>query len=83
LKSIIRSLNAYRRSYLDTKDKLWWWQMIQLLPTSYNQKRTIMMSYEVLANQYKSRVKIPHKLDEWHRYGDMIDSLPYSALITG
>lgn len=52
LKSIVRSLNAYRQSYLDTKNKLWWWQMIQLLPSSYNQKRTVMLNYEVLAGIY-------------------------------
>ena len=58
-----------------------WWQMIQLLPTSYNQKRTIMLNYEVLANIYESRKN--HKLDEWHVFCDWIKSLPYSELITG
>lgn len=58
-----------------------WWQMIQLLPSSYNQKRTVMLSYEVLANMYKSRKN--HKLDEWHTFCDWIESLPYSELITG
>jgi hypothetical protein len=58
-----------------------WWQMIQLLPSSYNQKRTVMMSYEVLANAYKSRRN--HKLDEWHGFCDWVESLPYSELITG
>lgn len=58
-----------------------WWQMIQLLPSSYNQKRTVMLNYEVLANIYKSRRH--HKLDEWHTLCDRIESLPYSALITG
>ena len=56
-------LNYYRNEYLKTKDKKYWWQMIQLLPSSYNQKRTVMMNYEVLANIYKSRKD--HKLDEW------------------
>ena len=56
-------LNHYRELYLETKDKKYWWQMIQLLPSSYNQKRTVMMNYEVLANIYKSRKN--HKLDEW------------------
>ena len=56
-------LNHYRKIYLETKDKKYWWQMIQLLPTSYNQKRTVMLNYEVLANIYKSRKN--HKLDEW------------------
>lgn len=58
-----------------------WWQMIQLLPSSYNQKRTIMLNYEVLANMYKSRKN--HKLDEWHTLCDWIEGLPYSELITG
>ena len=58
-----------------------WWQMIQLLPSSYNQRRTIMLNYEVLANMYKSRKN--HKLDEWHVFCDWIMGLPYSELITG
>lgn len=58
-----------------------WWQLIQLLPSSYNQKRTIMLNYEVLANMYKSRKN--HKLDEWHTFCDWIETLPYSELITG
>lgn len=58
-----------------------WWQMIQLLPSSYNQRRTVMLNYEVLANMYKSRRN--HKLDEWHTLCDWIESLPYSELITG
>ena len=61
--------------------KTLWWQMIQLLPSSYNQKRTVMLNYEVLANIYKSRRH--HKLDEWHTLCDRIESLPYSKLITG
>lgn len=74
-------LNFYRGRYLKTKDKKYWWQMIQLLPTSYNQKRTVMLNYEVLANIYKSRRN--HKLDEWHTLCDWIEELPYSELITG
>ena len=74
-------LNAYRKSFIDTKDKRYWWQMIQLLPSSYNQKRTVMLNYEVLANIYKSRKD--HKLDEWHEFCDWIRELPYSELITG
>lgn len=66
--------------YAKYKKKLWW-QMIQLLPSSYNQKRTVMLNYEVLANIYKSRRH--HKLDEWHTLCDWIESLPYSELITG
>lgn len=61
--SLIDILNFYRSAYLQTKDKEYWWQMIQLLPSSYNQKRTVMINYEVLANIYKSRKD--HKLDEW------------------
>ena len=74
-------LNHYREKYLKTKDKKYWWQMIQLLPSSYNQKRTVMLNYEVLANIYKSRKD--HKLDEWHVLCDWIEQLPYSELITG
>lgn len=77
----IKMLNKCRELYLKTKDKKYWWQMIQLLPSSYNQKRTVMMNYEVLANMYKSRKN--HKLDEWHVFCDWIEGLPYSKLITG
>ena len=78
---LIDILNNYRFWYNETKDKKYWWQMIQLLPTSYNQKRTVMLNYEVLANIYKSRRN--HKLDEWHTLCDWIEKLPYSELITG
>jgi hypothetical protein len=81
LNQTIACLNVCRKEYLETKDKKYWWQMIQLLPSSYNQKRTVMLNYEVLANIYKSRRH--HKLDEWHTLCDRIESLPYSALITG
>lgn len=74
-------LNVFREMYLKSKDKKYWWQMIQLLPTSYNQNRTVMLNYEVLANIYKSRRN--HKLDEWHTLCDWIEELPYSELITG
>lgn len=83
-------LNHYREKYLvATKTEEYtglpakdiWWQLIQLLPSSYNQKRTVMLNYEVLANIYKSRRH--HKLDEWHTLCDRIESLPYSELITG
>ena len=77
----INLLNYYRQKYLETKDKKYWWQMIQLLPSSYNQRRTVMLNYEVLANIYKSRRN--HKLDEWHIFCDWIEELPYSELITG
>ena len=83
LKETIRLLNEARDAYhwcnTDAK-KEWWWQMIQLLPSSYNQKRTVMLNYEVLANIYKSRRN--HKLDEWHTFCDWISELPYSELIT-
>lgn len=81
LRPTIDRLNVYRERYLETKDKNDWWQMIQLLPTSYNQKRTVMLNYEVLANIYKSRRN--HKLDCWHTFCDWIEELPYSELITG
>ncbi len=85
LKETIKLLNEARDAYhwcnTDAK-KEWWWQMIQLLPSSYNQKRTVMLNYEVLANIYKSRNN--HKLDEWSvGFIDWIKSLPYSELITG
>ena len=83
--TIIKCLNEARKTYNFLSDtpgkKDAWWQMIQLLPTSYNQKRTVMLNYEVLANIYKSRRN--HKLDEWHTFCDWIEELPYSELITG
>lgn len=81
LKRLIAALNVARDKFLETKDKAFWWQMIQLLPTSYNQKRTVMLNYEVLANMYKSRKN--HKLDEWRDFCHWIETLPYSELITG
>ena len=81
LEDVVFALNQYRDKFLETKDKKYWWQMIQLLPTSYNQKRTVMLNYEVLHNIYHSRKN--HKLDEWHVFCDWIESLPYSELITG
>ena len=77
----IKALNFNREKYLETKDKKYWWQMIQLLPSSYNQTRNIMMNYEVLANIYRQRKG--HKLDEWREVCKWIESLPYSELITG
>ena len=78
----IPCLNHYRTEFIETKDKKYWWQMIQLLPSSYNQKRTVELNYEVLANLYKSRKN--HKLDEWAKgFIDWIKTLPYSELITG
>lgn len=70
LNSTIDMLNEYRAQYLDSKDKKYWWQIIQLLPSSYNQKRTVMLNYEVLANIYKSRQN--HRLDEWCEHEEMV-----------
>lgn len=81
LRYTIEMLNLYRTEYLETKSKDDWWQMIQLLPSSYNQTRNVMMNYEVLANIYRQRKG--HKLDEWREVCKWIESLPYSELITG
>lgn len=81
LECTIGALNEFRELYLETKNKAYWWQMIQLLPSSYNQRRAVMLNYEVLANIYKSRRN--HKLDDWHTFCDWIENLPYSELITG
>ena len=80
LKHTIEMLNRAREFFLKDKDKSDWWQMIQLLPSSYNQKRTIDLNYEVLAAQYRQRKD--HKLDCWHQYCDWIKTLPYSEFIT-
>ena len=80
LNATIEHLNWCRESYLKTKDKGCWWQMIQLLPSSYNQKRTVMLNYEVLHNMYFSRKN--HKLDEWREFCKWIETLPYSEIIT-
>ena len=81
LKATIKELNKWRDKYLYTKDKLYWWQMIQLLPSSYNQTRNVMLNYEVLANIYRQRKN--HKLDEWRKLCNWIKTLPYQKLITG
>lgn len=85
MKKTVDALNIARIHYLQEKDaklkKDYWWQMIQLLPSSYNQKRTVMMNYEVLSNIYKSRKG--HRLDEWNELCEWIESLPYSEIITG
>lgn len=81
LKDTIKVMNDFREEFIKDHEKVNWWQMIQLLPSSYNQRRTVMLNYEVLANMYKSRRN--HKLDEWHTFCDWIESLPYSELITG
>lgn len=81
LQVVINSLNYNRNKYLETKDKKYWWQMIQLLPSSYNQTRNVMLNYEVLANIYHNRKN--HKLDEWRDFCKWIEEkVPYSWLIT-
>lgn len=81
MRVIIGLLNINRQAFLDTKNKKYWWQMIQLLPSSYNQKQTVMMNYEVLAGIYP--MGKDHKLDEWHVFCDWIKELPYSDIIIG
>ena len=81
LEHLIHHLNRDRLRFIETKDKQYWWQMIQLLPSSYNQTRNVMLNYEVLANIYRQRKN--HKLDEWREVCRWIESLPYSELITG
>lgn len=92
LEAIINDLNIFRERYINydllpqkVKDEFsrkdYWWNIIQLLPSSYNQTRNVMMNYEVLANIYKSRRG--HKLDEWRDFCKWIEELPYSELITG
>lgn len=77
----VATLNVYRDMFLQTSDKRYWWQLIQLLPSSYNQRRTVQLNYAVLKNIYHARKD--HKLNEWHTLCDWIESLPYSELITG
>lgn len=77
----IEKLNCYRKLYLETKNKKWWQQMIQRLPTNFNQKRTIYLNYQVLYEIYEWRRN--HKLDEWHTFCHWIEELPYSELIIG
>ena len=79
IKKVIDVINLEREHYIDCNDKECWWQMIQLLPSSYNQKRTVMMSYENLLNIYNQRRN--HKLDEWHDFCDWIFTLPYSEIL--
>lgn len=80
LLSTISMMNLYRDKYFETKDKRYWWQMIQLLPSNYNQRRTVMLNYEVLAGIYP--MQRGHKLDEWHDFCHWIEELPYSEIIT-
>lgn len=81
IKHLCMDLNLCRNYYLETKDKEWWWQMIQLLPTSYNQKRTVTMTYENAAAMIKQRSG--HKLDEWREFVEILKRLPYIAQIIG
>jgi hypothetical protein len=78
---LIDVLNWARDKFLDSKQKNFWWQMIQLLPSSYNQKRTVFLNYEVLAKMYTERRH--HKLDEWHVLCDWIEQLPHAELMIG
>lgn len=80
METTIKNLNMFRELYLKTRDKTYWWQMIQLLPSNYNQTRNVMLNYEVLANIYRQRKN--HKLDEWREICKWIETLPYSELIT-
>lgn len=75
LNTTVNQLNLLRERYLETKDKRWWWQIIQLLPSSYNQRATVQLNYEVLLNMYHSRKN--HKLDEWRKFCEWIEGLPY------
>ena len=79
--NVMNQLNYARALYLETKDKKYWWQMIQLLPSSYNQRATVQLNYAVLRNMYKSRKD--HKLDEWRMFCEWVEHLPYSEIITG
>ena len=81
LEYTVAVLNHHRMKYLEIKDKTYWWQLIQLLPSSYNQTRNVMLNYEVLANIYRQRKN--HKLDEWREFCKWIETLPYSELIIG
>lgn len=81
LEHTIKYLNEFREDYLKTKNRFFWYQLIQLLPSSYNQRRTVFVNYETLHNIYHARRN--HKLDEWHTFCDFIETLPLSELITG
>lgn len=83
LETLIVTLEYLRVKFNETQDKKYWRALIELLPDGYNMKATVMLNYEVLANMHQWRKKIPHKLDEWLIFGDWIESLPYSEIITG
>ena len=80
-KGLLHELNRNRKKFIETKDKHYWWQMIQMLPSSYNQKATVQLNYQVLANMYHSRKN--HKLDEWHSFCEWVEGLPYFKEIMG
>lgn len=80
-KGLLHELNQNRKKFIETKDKHYWWQMIQMLPSSYNQKATVQLNYQVLANMYHSRKN--HKLDEWHSFCEWVEGLPYFKEIMG
>jgi len=80
LRGVVNALNAFRDNFLKTKDKKFWWQLIQLLPSSYNQKRTVMLNYEVAVSMMKQRRG--HKLDEWREFVKILNNLPYMREIT-
>ncbi len=80
LNRTIADLNTARELFLENNDKKYWWQMIQLLPASFNQKRTVQLNYQVLRNIYHARKE--HKLDEWRYFCEWLETLPYSELIT-
>ena len=79
--TVQNTCNKLREKYNETKEKKYWRALIELLPESYNQRATVQLNYEVLANMYKSRKE--HKLDEWHTFCEWVESLPYSEIITG
>ena len=79
LRQIVALLNFNRGKYIETKDKAYWWQMIQILPSSYNQRRTVLLNYQVLKSMYHARKN--HKLDEWREFCRWVESLPHSELI--
>lgn len=81
LKRVIDTINSYREEFMNTREKDCWWQMIQMLPSSYNQKRTVMMNYEVIFNMYQARKN--HKLDEWRQFCKWAESLPNFKAIFG
>lgn len=81
LRTVVECLNSVRNDYLETKNKEYWWQMIQLLPSSYNQRRTVQLNYETLLNMYVARKN--HKLDEWVELCAEIKRLPYFVEIIG